>query len=127
MKNVWKANAFLGALLVAVFGLTSGVQAQQNGGWVEGYDRIHQFGLPTGRILDIAMSVAWWFLAILGAIGVIGFVISGILYLTAAGDDKQMEKAKNAMKWSIIGVIVALSGVVILQAATWMLNASPVF
>ena len=65
-----------------------------------------------------------WLLAILGIFGSIGFVISGILYLTAAGNDDQISTAKNAMKYSIIGVIVALLGFVIIQAVNTLLSGN---
>jgi purine-cytosine permease-like protein len=65
-----------------------------------------------------------WLLAILGIFGIIGFVISGILYLTAAGNDDQISTAKNAMKYSIIGVIVALLGFVIIQAVNTLLSGN---
>jgi hypothetical protein len=65
-----------------------------------------------------------WLLAILGIFGIIGFVISGILYLTAAGTDDQISTAKNAMKYSIIGVIVALLGFVIIQAVNTLLSGN---
>ena len=57
----------------------------------------------------------------------IGFVIAGILYLTAAGNESQAEKAKNAMTYSIIGVIVALVGYVIIQAVSAWLGTSTTF
>lgn len=78
-------------------------------------------GLPGGSIYNIIASTLSWLLGILGFIAVIGFVISGILYLTAAGNDTQIEKAKSAMTYSIIGVIVALMGYVIIRAvAAWL-------
>lgn len=82
--------------------------------------------LPEGSIYQIVKNVMLWLLALVGIIGVIGFVISGILYLTAAGDSSKAETAKNAMTYSIIGVIVALMGYVIIQAADAMLDASSV-
>ena len=84
-------------------------------------------GLPNGTILGIATSTMDWILGILGFLAIIGFVISGILYLTAAGNTSQMEKAKNAMIWSIVGVIVALMGYVVVQAVDTWLDASPDF
>jgi hypothetical protein len=84
-------------------------------------------GLPDGSILAIIMAVMNWLLILLGIFGVIGFVIAGILYLTAAGNDDQMQKGKNAMTWSIIGVIVGLMGYVIIQAVDAMLNESSTF
>lgn len=81
------------------------------------------FFLPHAPILAIVMGITYWLLAILGFIGIIGFVIAGIRYLLAFGNDKDAETAKAAMKYSIYGVIVALIGFVIIQAATTMLSA----
>ena len=80
-------------------------------------------GLPTGSITDILTNGMDWLLILVGILGVIGFVIAGILYLTAAGDEGQIDKAKTAMMYSIVGVIVALLGVVILQAVQSFLFA----
>jgi len=78
--------------------------------------------LASGAIFDIVKGIMDWLLAIVGIIGVIGFAIAGILYLTSAGDEERIEKAKQAMLYSIIGVIVALMGVVILTAVEAMLR-----
>ena len=84
-------------------------------------------GLPAGSIMKIITGIMNWLLAIVGIVGVIGFAIAGILYLTAAGDDTRMGQAKKAMTYSIIGVIVALAGLVALQAAKGMMGASSGF
>ncbi len=82
-------------------------------------------GLPAGSILEIVSNTMDWILAIFGFIAIIGFVISGILYLTAAGNDKQATSAKNAMTFSIIGVIVALLGyVIVLAVSNWLSGSS---
>jgi hypothetical protein len=59
-------------------------------------------------------TVMLWLLAIVGILGVIGFVVAGILYVTAAGDEDQVGKAKSTMMYSIIGVIVALLGYIVI-------------
>lgn len=84
-------------------------------------------GLPGGSIYNIIASTLSWLLGILGFIAVIGFVISGILYLTAAGNEQQIEKAKSAMTYSIIGVIVALMGYVIIRAVQAWLGEADTF
>lgn len=84
-------------------------------------------GLPSGKISEIITKIMEWLLTMVGIIGVIGFAIAGILYLTAAGDEGKIDKAKNAMLYSIIGVIVAIVGVVALQAAKNLLNADETF
>lgn len=81
------------------------------------------FLLPDGSIWGIIQNITFWLLAVLGFFGIIGFVIAGIFYLIAAGDEDQAKKGKNGLKWSITGIIVALLGFVILQAVTRMLNA----
>ncbi|TXH01898.1 MAG: hypothetical protein E6P95_01000 [Candidatus Moraniibacteriota bacterium] len=99
-----------------------------NGNWdTRGTSNAQAAGLPTGSIYQIISSTLSWLLAILGFIAVIGFVISGILYLTAAGNESQIEKAKSAMTYSIVGVIVALMGYVIIQAVDAWLGTSASF
>lgn len=85
------------------------------------------FGLPAGSLTGIFLNILLWILYIFGIIGIIGFVISGILYLTAAGDEDRMTAAKRAMMYSILGVVVGLLGVVVLQAVNLALNSSANF
>jgi hypothetical protein len=84
--------------------------------------------LPDGSIFEILQNGMQWLLAIFGIIAVIGFVISGILYLTSAGNDDQITKAKSAMTWSIVGVIVGLMGIVVLNAiGSWLSGSNSNF
>jgi len=76
----------------------------------------HASDLPHETIYEIIENLMEWILGIFGFIGIIGFVISGIMYLTAAGNEDQITKAKAAMKWSIVGVIVGLGGLVMVWA-----------
>lgn len=100
----------------------------RDGNWdTRGTANARGAGLPEGSIYQIISSTLSWLLAILGFIAVIGFVISGILYLTAAGNEGQIEKAKSAMTYSIVGVIVALMGYVIIQAVDAWLGTSSSF
>lgn len=73
-------------------------------------------GLSDTAAADIIKNFMFWILGIFGFIAIIAFVISGIQYLTSAGEEKQIETAKRNMKWSLVGVIVALSGMVIIFA-----------
>jgi hypothetical protein len=77
--------------------------------------------LPAGSIYWIIKNFMLWILGIFGFIGIIGFVISGIMYLTAAGSEEQIKKAKTAMMWSLVGVVVGLVGMVIIIAVTNLL------
>ena len=94
--------------------------ATASGGWSLG--NIYGFGLPSGSVFRIITNILVWLLGLFGIIGILGFLISGIIYLTAAGDEDRMAYAKRAMQYSIIGVIVGLIGFVIIQAIDYALN-----
>jgi len=83
-------------------------------------------GLPANSIYNILNSGMKWLLGLVGIIGVIGFAIAGIMYLTAAGDEERIKQAKSAMMMSIVGVIVALIGLVALGAAQGLLGGTGV-
>lgn len=81
-------------------------------------------GLSQASVLFVFQNFMNWLLGILGVIGIIAFVISGMQYLLSAGDDDTISLAKRNMKYSIIGVIVALSGFVVIQAVDSALSAT---
>lgn len=97
------------------------------GGWTTGLSNAQNTDLPGGSIFNIIVNILDWLLALVGVIGVIGFIIAGILYLTSAGDEGRIETAKKAMTYSIIGVIVAISGLVVVYAANNMLSGTAGF
>jgi len=80
-------------------------------------------GLPNSPIWKIIYNLMQWLLYIVAFVAVIAFVIAGILYLTSAGNEDRMQGAKNAMIAGIVGVLVALLGLVILSAANNFLGA----
>lgn len=79
-------------------------------------------GLPTSSVTDIITNIMKWLLYLIGILGVIGFVIAGILYLTAGGDETRIGKAKSQMLYSIIGIVVALLGLIVLNAVMAILG-----
>ena len=84
-------------------------------------------GLSSNSLFAIISNIMNWVLAIVGIVGVIGFALAGLLYLTAAGDETRIKTAKSAMIASITGVIVALAGLVALQFAKGMLGGTGQF
>jgi cytochrome bd-type quinol oxidase subunit 2 len=81
-------------------------------------------GLPKGTVTDVVSNFTKWILGIFGFLAIISFVISGIMYFLSAGDDKQQEKAKKQMQWSILGVVVGLAGMVIIWAVDTLLRGT---
>ena len=85
-------------------------------------------GLDDWTIASLLQVLMRGLLGLVGFLGIIGFVISGILYLTAAGDEDRIEKAKSTMVYSIVGIIVALIGWVIVSTlSAWLVSGSASF
>lgn len=83
-------------------------------------------GLKNATVFDLASNVMNWLLGLTGILAVIGFVISGVLYLTSAGNEEQAEKAKTIMTYSIIGLVVALIGLIVVNAIGGLTGAGGV-
>lgn len=77
---------------------------------------LYVFDLPDNTVDAILLNILNWLLSIVGILGVLGFVVAGITYLTAYGDDNAMKKAKNIAFYSVIGVVVALVGLIVVSA-----------
>jgi hypothetical protein len=80
-------------------------------------------GLSEKTIAEILKNLLTWLLEVIGVIALIGFVVSGIQYIVATGNEKVVESAKKNMTYSLIGITVALASFVIIQALDSMLNA----
>jgi hypothetical protein len=107
-------------ILILIFPAIAGAQITITiGGGATG---LSEFGLPNGSIYEIIQNIVYWILGIFAFFGIIGFAASGIMYLVSAGNDEMITKAKKYMMYSIVGVVVGLMGIVILQAAYWMLG-----
>jgi len=94
-------------------------------GWA--LSNISSYGLPGATISAIIINVVSWLLTIFWVISVGAFIVSGIMYLASTGNEEVIAKAKKYMLYSIIGVIVGLSGYVLIQAVSLMLQASSPF
>ena len=81
-------------------------------------------GLSGQSIQQILSNLLFWLLAIFATIAVIAFLISGIQYLIASGNEKMAETAKRNMTYSIIGILIGLSGLIVLKAISALLNAN---
>jgi hypothetical protein len=60
------------------------------------------------RILNFLLSVA-------GIIAIISLVISGLLYFFSAGNETRMERAKKSAQYSVIGITVVISAMVVVR------------
>lgn len=140
MQKMFSLQSVKGSLFVVsilVFGLMfsiAGVVSADNpvpgggladGGFGTGYTTVNDnSGLSSSSISSIIQVFMRWLLYIVAFLAVIAFVISGVMYLTSAGDDDRIDKAKTTMIYAIIGVIVALLGLIILNAVKTLLGTT---
>lgn len=69
-------------------------------------------GVDAGDVSDpreIAARIVKYSLGILGILFTAYLILSGYYFLTAAGNDEQVNKAKSQMQTSVIGIIIVLS------------------
>ncbi len=126
MKKTMKNIASL-ALVLAIVVLPQVAFGAGNttDGWNTGLNtNANSIGVSKKTPTDIIKNVINYALAIIGFLGVLGFIISGIMYLVSAGDEGAAEKAKGYMVNSIIGVVVALLGFVIMNAVSTLLETN---
>lgn len=107
---------------VAVAAMTMPVAVMASSGF--SVPSTSETGLSSTSIYTIVKTIMQWLLGLVGIVGVIGFAIAGILYLVAAGDETRIDQAKNAMMYSIIGIVVALVGLIVVNAIASMLGGS---
>ncbi len=73
-------------------------------------------GIPNPSDTDfshIILGISNWALMISGSLAVLILIIGGVLYLTAAGNQERIEKAKKTIKGAITGIIIILLSAVI--------------
>jgi len=69
--------------------------------------------LPTKSPVSITVNFIKWALGFLGLVAVIFIIYGGFTWMTAAGNEERVKKAKEVIKAAVIGLVVVL--------ASWML------
>jgi len=84
-------------------------------------------GLSDKGVLEILANLLSWMFSLFMILSIMAFIISGIQYLVSAGDTGMIEVAKRNATWSVVGIIVGLSGYLILKAVSAALAGSKIF
>ena len=79
--------------------------------------------LSTTSFYYVILAVMNWLLIIITVLAVIGFIISGVYFITAGGSGRA-DEAKSWLTYSIIGIIVALIGYIIVQLVDNLLRGN---
>ncbi len=59
-------------------------------------------------IADIFVSLVNWFAWFVALLAVVFGLYSGILFITASGDEAKLKKAKDVLIYVVVGVVVAI-------------------
>jgi hypothetical protein len=111
-------NLFVLAVSVVLFGglaLAAGAQTSSIPSDYGLTATAKQAGLPTGNASPIKIASVFvnFTVGILGAILVILIVYGGFTWMTSAGDEQKITKAKKLMGNAVIGLIIALTAYII--------------
>lgn len=60
------------------------------------------------EILTLITNAANWFLAFVAIIAVIILVYAGFLFITAEAEEEKIQKAKDYLKYSLVGLVIAI-------------------
>lgn len=67
---------------------------------------------PIGTVLGNALS---FLLSVAGILAILALAVSGVLYASAGGDERRAETAKKMALYSVTGIAVILSALVIVR------------
>ena len=67
------------------------------------------------RISGVLLKAFNFLLSVFGTIAIICLVVSGILYLTAGGDQRRIETAKKSFLYAVTGIIIGLGCLIIIK------------
>lgn len=81
--------------------------------------------LKSGSFLDVMNYVMINFLGLIGFATTLMIIYYGYRYITSAGNEEAIEKAKSGLKWSILGLIVTLLAYTIIYSIQKYLVLSP--
>lgn len=66
-------------------------------------------------LATIANNVLTFLLSIVGILAIISMVIGSVMYLTAYGDDDRIKSGRNILKYSLLGITVALAALILVK------------
>ncbi len=75
---------------------------------------------PT-ELIGIIKNIAGWFQVIVLVIAIIMIIYAGFVWMTAAGDEEKLGKARKTLIWGLVGIGIALFAYVAQKFITSML------
>ncbi len=118
-KTMAKQGALtLGLMLLALLALSYFGVDIAGAQLISGEDAPGNIAEATGgetSFRTLARTMVNYFLFFLGFIATVMFIYGGVLYVTAAGNDENVQKAKKVLMYSVVGIVVILLSVAIVN------------
>jgi len=107
MKKVILALSLVGLLLVAIAPMAL---AQDEGPWNEWMRNtiVNTPIKPQADMIGIIFRAIQYILAFLGVVAVVIILYAGFMWMTAAGNDEKVGKAKKTLISGVIGLVIVL-------------------
>lgn len=78
--------------------------------------------LSVGSLLNRGLEFLEWFI---GTLALIGFIIAGIMFGMSEGNPEKATKAKKALIYTAVGVILSVLALVLTRAGFFVMNNNP--
>ena len=92
-------SVYVGAVLAAPLG---------GGGGSLGFEEPTKPITTAGQVTEVINRVASFLFAVFIALAVVFLIVAALFYLTAAGNEEQVKKAKNILVYAIVAIVIAL-------------------
>lgn len=109
-------KSILGALIGLAIGIAAPMLLREVAnllGW-NAFAACAGFG-STLTLIQTATNVLNFLLSVIGVAALVMLVVGAFMYLTAAGDESRIDTGKSIVKYSVIGIAVALAALVLVR------------
>lgn len=85
-----------------------------------------KFKDPLGgvTIVEFLANITSWLLGLVGFLAFLALVVGGIRMITAFGNEQGVEKAKEIIKWAVIGLALVILSYAVIRIVSGFLGVS---
>lgn len=123
-KYSWKTLGWLGSTIFSAFLLIGKVKTALGVEFDPGNKIKTATELPDQEPTHIVIRAGQILLGFLGLAGVVMIIYGGFMWMTAAGNEERITKAKGILKYAILGTVIALLSFLIMTTLTGTLRTA---
>lgn len=95
--------------------------------WAQAHAADPGFTNPLGEvktIIPFLSRITTWLLGLVGFLAMLALVVGGIRMITAFGNEQGVEKAKEIIKWAVIGLVVVVLSYAVIRIVSGFLGVT---